>query len=64
MSSDILILLTVIFNAGGFVWIARNHMAHVNKTLENLTDRVGALEVVVARIESRCILIHKRQLEG
>lgn len=49
----VLAVVTIIFNAGGFVWLARNHMRHVQETLDGLTERVTAIEQAVARIEGR-----------
>ena len=61
MSADMiavcLFFLTLLFNAGGFVWLAKNHMAHVEKALDGLTERVSELEEAVARIEGRLTII-------
>jgi len=49
--TQLLILAGLIFNAGGFVWIARNHFHTVNKRLDShaaalrdIKDRLIAIE--------------------
>jgi len=45
--TQLLILAGLIFNAGGFVWIARNHFHTVNKRLDN---HAGALRDIKDRL--------------
>ena len=49
----VLAVLTIIFNAGGFVWLAKNHMKHVQDTLDRMSERLSILERTVARIEGK-----------
>jgi hypothetical protein len=53
-----LAVLTIIFNAGGFLWLAKNHMRHVQEALNDLTVRLGTVEQAVARIEGYCQANH------
>lgn len=45
-----LIIGSVIFNAGGFVWLARNHFHSVNKRLDAIEARLRDIEINLARL--------------
>jgi hypothetical protein len=48
-----LILGSIIFNAGGFVWLARNHFRTVTDKLKEHDERFSGIEQRLARIEGR-----------
>ena len=54
----VLAVLTIIFNVGGFVWLARNHMAHAQGSLDSLDKRLRTVEEAVARVEGYCRAMH------
>ena len=54
----VLAVLTIIFNVGGFTWLARNHMAHAQGSLDSLDKRLRTVEEAVARIEGYCRAMH------
>ena len=54
----LLILASIVFNIGGFFWLARNHFHTVNNRLETIEQRMGHMEVVVGRIEA---LVNERR---
>jgi len=43
----------VIFNAGGFIWLARNHFSCVIKRLDAIDDRLRLLEIKVAGVKCK-----------
>ena len=55
-----LAVFTIIFNAGGFVWLAKNHVAHVQGSLDRMEERIIALEKAMARVEGYCQSMHNR----
>ena len=48
---DMVFLVILIFNAGGFVWMTFNHLTHIKKALDEILERLGLLEQRVARME-------------
>jgi len=50
----ILIIAGIVFNFGGFVWLARNHFHSVNKRLDSIELRLHDMELLVTRIEQIC----------
>lgn len=50
---DILILIIVIFNAGGLVYLTKNHIKHMNETVLEILNRLRSLEQKVSNIEGR-----------
>jgi len=50
--TQLLILAGLIFNAGGFVWIARNHFVTVNKRLDNHAAALRDLKDRLIKIET------------
>lgn len=48
--SAVLFLLTLAFQAGGFIWLTQNHMKHAQQSLDRLEERMQAMESLVNRI--------------
>jgi hypothetical protein len=50
--SPILIgIVVVVFNAGGVIYLAKNHFAHVNAALSRIDTRLSNLEQRISRLE-------------
>ena len=47
----ILSVLTIVFAAGGFTWLARNHMAHAQKSLDRLETEMMEVKQDIALIK-------------
>jgi len=70
-SRTILIVCTLIFNLGGFFWIAKNHFHTVNKkldkveaTLDTLSDRMTDVSMRLGHIEGRCETVCKVAMQN
>ena len=48
--SVVLFLLTLVFQSGGFIWLAKNHMKHAQDSLDRMESRMNAVEQRLARI--------------
>ena len=48
--SVVLFLLTLAFQSGGFIWLAKNHMRHAQESLDRLDRRMNNVEQRLARI--------------
>lgn len=56
-SETILIALgSLVFNAGGFFWLAFNHFRTINAKMDHLMEEVSELKSEVAFIKGRCTL--------
>ena len=51
--TQLLIIAGVLFNVGGFFWLARNHFTTINKRLDSHAEALRDLRTAVARIEGR-----------
>jgi hypothetical protein len=51
MSPFIIGAIVVIFNAGGVIYLAKNHFAHVNTALARIDSRLSSLEQRISRLE-------------
>ena len=47
----VLSVLTIVFAAGGFTWLARNHMAHAQKSLDRLETEMMEVRQDIALIK-------------
>lgn len=47
----------IIFQAGGFVIVMKNHLSHVNSTMKGFEVRLRALELLVQEIKTKCDLL-------
>ena len=45
-----LAVLTIIFNAGGFLWMTKNHLKHVQQSLDRLEERARWMEDCMAKV--------------
>lgn len=43
--------IVVIFNAGGIIYLAKNHFAHMGISLRRIEDRLSILEQRISRLE-------------
>lgn len=48
-----LFILTITFQTGGFIWLAKNHMKHAQDSLDRLDHRMNQVEQRLARICGR-----------
>ena len=47
----VLSVLTIVFGAGGFFWIAKNHIAHAQKSLDRLETEMMEVRQDIALIK-------------
>ncbi len=50
---DIIMVAVIIFNAGGLVYLSRNHMSHMRKSLDEIFMRLRKLEQQVSYIKGK-----------
>ena len=50
---DIVFLIILVFNAGGFVWMTFNHLTHIKAILDEILGRMIDVEKKVAHIEGQ-----------
>lgn len=58
--NTILVVLGLIFQAGGTYRILTNHMQQVNAAIEKVEEQIGILREDVARLEGRLNNLNKR----
>lgn len=46
-------IITMVANAGGFVWLAMNHFRSTNKRLDTIIARLDNLSERISRLEGR-----------
>jgi len=56
----LLILASIVFNAGGFVYVVYNHLKHISKRLDAIEDRLAHVELAFARHNGACTCGEKR----
>lgn len=49
-----LILASIVFNAGGFVYVVYNHLKHISKRLDEIERRLACVELSFARHNGAC----------
>lgn len=50
----VLIIAGIVFNFGGFFWLAKNHFHSVNKRLDSVEERLLDIQNTVIRLETIC----------
>lgn len=59
-SHTLLLVIILVFNAGGFVWLSRNHFHTINKRLRGLSKRLSTLDDRLRRTEGVVVGIDRQ----
>ncbi len=53
MTNWILPIAVLLFQAGGFIYITRNHLKHLKEVLDKVSDNVDTLNVDMAVVKEK-----------